>query len=570
MKITLSLLITCIILTSLAINLWGIAHDMPYCYEHDEINFVTTALSFGKGNLNPVSFNHGSFLYYFLFLEYLVFYFIKLLAGSVKSGTDFLLYYINNPSIFFILGRVSAALLASFSVFLAYLIGKKLVNSCCGILAAIFLAFSLLFVNMAHLIKEDIFYVFFLLLSFLCIINADRSKKLFYLAAFLIGVAVSCKYLAILGIIFVFTGFFTVQKRSFRSAAKEGILACVFMSAGFFLCQPFAFVHMVPFFRNILELKGHIYDRPIGDHKSMIWYIYLIYLKKSMGLPLFIASIASVLLVLRKDCLRINILVLPFVFIYFVFISSGVNVQPNYLMAILPFIGIYTAVFIAKYIHAPAGKPQNLLVSFIIGFLLVSPSFINVLRYDYLLTMPDTRAVSKEWIESNIPQNSRILIEGAFPWEIVHNPPLLENKECLKEELNEICDKGGKGILWEMRISQPDKKKSTKYFLKKEGFFNKYTTGTLSKYMPDYVVVSSYYDHGFWVSKNDRKIFYEDLLKKYSLVKNFTAYPYIIWFPSFNTLRENPENLRYVNLLSRNRELIAGPNVSIYQRKLPN
>ena len=550
-----------IILLSLFVNLWGIGHDMPYCYEHDERNFVVTALSFGNGDLNP-GFIHGSFLYYFLFLEYVAFYFIKLLSGSIKSSGDFLLYYVNNPEPFFLIGRISIAILATFSVFLTYLIGKKISNKFSGLLAASFLGFSLLYVNMAHVIKADIMYVFFLLLAFLCVIYGNRNNKFFYLAAFIIGIAISAKYLAVFGMVFVLAGFFA-GRRSIGEAMKGCLLVFFFTMLGFFLAQPFTLLHMGAFSKTITGL-ALIVTHPVGDRGDSSWLLYLLYLKRSIGIFLFVTFLLSFLLIFKKNRGRTNRLILPYIAVYFLFIFFTTHVQPSYLMGVLPFVCIYTAIFITDIISRVNGRLQNMFIYLIIAFLLAGPSFINVLRYDYLLTRPDTRAISKAWIEENIPENSSILVEGAFPWEIVHGPPLVENIRCLEEELGKIQNKGGNGVLWKARFSQLSNKKVSKFFLEKESSFS---GNSLMRHNTDYVVTSSYYDHGFGAKKEERALFYRDLSTKYSLIKKITAMPYIVWFPSFNTLRENPENFKYVNLLDRDQNLIAGPNIAIYKRK---
>jgi len=560
MKMRFISMVFVVIMASLFVNLWGITHDAPHSYEHDEINFVVTALSLGKGELNT-GFIHGSFLYHFLFFEYVIFYFIKLLSGSIKSTSDFLMYYVDNPWPFFLIGRVTIAFFSSFSVLLVYLIGKKILNKFSGLLAAIFFAFSLLHVNMAHVIKSDVIYVFFLLLSFLCIMQAGKGKRLIYLSAFIMGLAISVKYLAVFGIFFILPGVLS-EKKSIREIFKDCIVIGVFATLGFFIGQPFILIHIGTFFQAISGLS-YIFKTGLGNSGASSCYLYFLYLIRSIGIYLTTVFLLSSLSIFNKNRRRLNMLILPYIVIYFLFIFSAATAQPNFLMAVLPFICIYTAVFVVDVVSYVSRGLKNTFVYSAIGLLLISPSFLNVLRYDYLLTRPDTRAVAKTWIEDNIPEDSSILIEGAFPWKIVDCPPLVENKECLLEEMEKIREKGGDSILWKARISRIGHKKAPKFFLEKEGYFNK---GTLMRHSTDYVIVCSYHDHGFRIGKMHRTIFYKELSKKYSLIKKFMATPYIVWFPSFNALRENPENLKYVNLLDPGQDLIAGPNIFIYKK----
>lgn len=557
--------ILAILLMSVFLNLWGANHDMPYCYEHDEINFVVTALKVGNGNLDLNYFYHGSFLYYFLFFEYLIFYFIKLFSGHVQTVTDFLFYYLTNPGAFYLIGRVSVAIIGTICIFITYLIGKRLINRTVGLLAALFLSVSPLFVNMAHIIKEETAYILFLLLAFLCTVTAKGRRKMYYAAAFLIGIAISAKYISVFGLIFLFSGFLWANSRITKDKIRAILVMWIFVMAGFFLVEPYALIHLPQFLKALVEFKTFAYDNPVGDAAANVWFIYIVYLKRALGIGIFMAFLVSLAAIFNKNRLKINLLLLPYIGLYYLFVSRGAHPQASFLMGIVPFVCIYTAAFIndsiSRYLYP---KMRHAFIYAAAGLVLAMPSLIYVLRYNYLLTKPDTRAVAKEWVEKNIPENSSILIEGAFPLEIVHNAPLIENRKCLEDEIEKIKMKGGKGDLWRKRVSLLDGIPVPKYYLEKERYFNK---GILKNYNPDYIIVCSYYDHGFKVSRKDRAEFYKELNKRYSLLKQFTARPYIVWFPSFNTLRENPEDIKYVNLLGRNQNLLVGPNLAIYRKK---
>ena len=559
-----------IVFASFFLNLWGINHDLPYCYEHDELSYIFGGLSCGKGNVQASIGGHGSFLFYFLFIEYAVLYLIKLLTGQIRSGADFMLYYLRHPAVFLLIGRVSIAIFATASVCLIYKIGKKLINKYVGYLAALFLACNLLFINLTHVIKEDIPGTFFLLFSFWYAINARNDKKLYYfLSAFLLGVAVSARYLAAFGLIFIIARLL-IETKSIKAIIRSILLIGIGAALGFFIMEPFALVYMNKFIKVLLEVKRCTYNLPMGeDFSKMSGYLYVVYLKRAMGINLLIAFLLSFLLIFKRDKFKINILFLPYIILYLLFLSLEAHAQPNFIMVVLPFICLYIAIGVEEVIGIYWSRNSNKAFVFLIAaVILAAPDFMNVLRYDYLLTRPDTRAVAKSWIEKNIPQNTSILLEGSFPWEITYNVPLVENKSCLEDEIKKIKSSGGSGELWRMRISLLDSIKSTKYYIHKAGRFG---SAEILEYEydqePQYIITTSYFDHGLTISLKDRAMFYDKLLKKYTLVQRFVANPYIVWFPSFNTLMTNPENLKFVNFLGKNKNLIAGPNISIYKRR---
>jgi hypothetical protein len=51
---------------------------------------------------------------------------------------------------------------------------------------------------------------------------------------------------------------------------------------------------------------------------------------------------------------------------------------------------------------------------------LVIPSAVNIIKFDYWLTQPDTRLMVAQWIKANVPDNSTMVVEGAG----VLGPPL--------------------------------------------------------------------------------------------------------------------------------------------------
>ena len=96
-----------LVFLSFILRLWYIDWGLPNLYQHDEINHVEQALQVGSGKLEPDGLMHGTFITYLLFFEYGFLYILGKITGNYLSLDDFLLSYLTDPTIFFIIGRVT-------------------------------------------------------------------------------------------------------------------------------------------------------------------------------------------------------------------------------------------------------------------------------------------------------------------------------------------------------------------------------------------------------------------------------------------------------------------------------
>ena len=160
------ILIVFILLTSLILKIWYIDWGLPNLYNHDEINHIEEALQVGSGKLEPEGLKHGTLIAYLLFLEYGFLYILGKVTGNYLSVNDFVLSYATDPTMVFVVGRVTIVLLSVGSIFFTYLAGKKLFNERIGIISAIFIAFSPIHFIHSTFVKDDIPATFFCALFF--------------------------------------------------------------------------------------------------------------------------------------------------------------------------------------------------------------------------------------------------------------------------------------------------------------------------------------------------------------------------------------------------------------------
>jgi len=107
-----TLAVVVLVLAALAMRLWGIGFGLPHIYHTDEVNEVKRALMLGAGVFNLGRAFKGG-LYYLLFVEYAVYFAVLRALGVVHSSFDFLVRYFSEPTGFWLIGRVTVALLGA-------------------------------------------------------------------------------------------------------------------------------------------------------------------------------------------------------------------------------------------------------------------------------------------------------------------------------------------------------------------------------------------------------------------------------------------------------------------------
>ena len=183
-----------IVALALGLRLWGIGFGLPYDFTPDEIHEIMRALKLGAGEYDWDGFGKGG-LYLILFVEYGFLYVFWRLTGHVGSANDFALQYLQDPTAFYLLGRVTVALMGAGTCLVIYWIGKRLYGWRTGLVAAFLGATAYFHAAWSHYINVDTgmtLAVWASLLAYLKYEETDQSKWLAASGA-LIGVAVAFK-----------------------------------------------------------------------------------------------------------------------------------------------------------------------------------------------------------------------------------------------------------------------------------------------------------------------------------------------------------------------------------------
>ncbi|MEK6715219.1 MAG: glycosyltransferase family 39 protein [Candidatus Omnitrophota bacterium] len=578
------LLIILLIFISFLLRIWHIDWGLPYIHNHDELNHIEQSLQVGSGKLEPQGLMHGTLITYLLSIEYGILYILGKIIGRYLSTDGFLLSYLTDPTIFFIIGRVTIVLLSVGSIFVTYLIGKKLFNERVGIISALFIAFSPTHFINSTCIKDDIPATFFCTLFFYftsLYLLADNStlkrNRFYYASGFFLGLAIAAKLTAIPGIV-TFCLAFSLKELSDSEGYKKYLIflwdrrflkGMLFVLTGFFIADPYAVINYKKFIYGILFMKNQYMENVITVKNTQIFY-FTNHLPDMIGIPLTIFFCISVIYFVFKPSNKL-ILLLSFPAVYYLIFNKSTGFAHHILTA-LPFIVILISVFLDK-IYFIINKWNMVKSAVVLPFLLIlfiTPEALNTIRYIYVLGSADTRILAKKWIEDNIPSNKSIFIEGGIKNLIVLGPQLRGNLDTLKDDFNFVVSRGGSGKLQKLLINSYKDGGKT-YMLYKAS--PEIRQEDIDKFNADYIITNGFVDldvgeleywrdEGYYIR---REAVHRKINERYELIKQFKPFPsFSMYFPFAS---RDYNELKSINLFDCQKEIIPGPEIKIFKRK---
>lgn len=445
-----------ILVMAVLLRLLGIWHDYPYSYYPDEAHFVKRALSFGSFDFNPHWFHKPAFLMYLLFFEYGIVFALGKLAGVWDSVQDFAVQFVKEPGVFYLVGRATVTAFGVASVWLVYHLGTRHFGRVAGIVGALLLALSAGHVSAGQDVKADMPAMFFGLASMALVLRYLDSRELKWLlwAAVLAGVGAATKVYPSVMLLPIFMalawGVYQSEGRNTgRLIGRMTLLGLALLAvfvAAYFVCAPYSFLDPLGrqstfgWFNRILRMLQSLTGQPVAERpndfieqglgmgEAVIAYLRQLFANTGLGPVIGTLGLIGLLWLLRDDKVKGAVLLsYPLVFVAIsLFILPGYS-EIRHQLPIYPYIALGGGVFVG-WIFARFGDQQRVLSALLAALLLV-PAYHIVQRGLYI-SKPDTRNLAKDWVETHIPPNTRLLVDE-------NGPPLLASAESLKVALEE-------------------------------------------------------------------------------------------------------------------------------------
>lgn len=424
-----------ILILGFLVRVFGVHFGLPHLYHADEPVVVNHALAYGTGDLNPHFFNIPPLVSYLLFFCYGIFYAMGRGTGFFHSAGDLERLFYTDPTAFYLIARgIFGVLLGTVSIYLLYRLVKRFWTSEKALLAALLLAVNFLHARDSHYVYVDIPLLCVLLAGFEVIFRMGEtpgSRKWHLACGGMIGLATATKYNGVfLAIPYLWICLRVVPREKWIGAwaLAAGTAAAVFAAL-----NPYAVVDHSFFIKEITEQSA-------ANSGGLPFFHPLKYsLAGAMGLVvLTIAAAGWIRAVFSKKPVYEAVAV--FVLGYYLVLFKWGQPYDRYALPLVPFLCILAADFLfSRRTELSHGKLSltPVLWVLVIG-VIVWPSCLRILRWDLLMAAPDTRTVARAWIEENVPDGSRIALDGTF-----FMPRLSFSEGQLKEKLAGLDGSGG-------------------------------------------------------------------------------------------------------------------------------
>ena len=564
-----------IIIMALAIRLYPVTANLPYVLCHDENNYIETALRFGTGNFTMATYSHGGLFQLMLFAEYAVYYILLKFMRSVSSPIGFLMLYLKDPSVFFIIARATAAACAAGAAYLSFLIGKKAFGIRTGIIACIFASFSMLMTQVSFLALADAPAVLILASAILLLIWSIRKTNgagFYYVACFIIGMACACKYYGVFGMAPAYVAAFFIYKdshdRSIFTLTRLLIFGTALSLAGFLVSVPSIILNLHTFYKDSVVRMGTEYIL-MDTNKNKWLYCFTWHLKNGLGIPLELTALSGISYAFYKRT-REDILLLSFPVSYYLLVMNATALaQHVYPMAF--FVLILGARLISDFSERMNTKYRSL-IALTLAIAITFPTFTDSIKFIGIIKSRDTRIMAKRWIEDNISNDDTILEEGYVNRTASHGPALAENAAALERDLKNVLSLKGSGFLVKLKISNFD----TLYKgIKRYDIFkaDRLAVKDIMENDPSYIILTGDNDmdiiteFSYYIEKRhliERVAVKDEIGKRYRLVKSFQPSDEFSYY--FPLLLNNDYHVIRGRSLHDFRDCVKGPKIDIYKK----
>lgn len=394
---------------------WG----APYFFHPDERNIASAVSQLSIPNqLNPHFFAYGSLPLYSIYLVGLVY--SSLFSNSLTSMS------VVSFETAIITSRLFSAFFSVATVYLLFLIGKKIANRTTGLILALLAAVSPGLIQYAHFGTFEMWITFLsTLLLFLCILLLKKSsyRITFFsgvVAAALVATKVSSLVLIPTPLIALFLYERTKRKQNFLALA--GIFF-ITLSSVFIITSPYIFLDYQTFKNSIsYESAVALGTLPVFYTQSFIHTTPVIF-QFTHIYPFILSVPATLLFILSIPIFTYNILkrksvpyALILLFFLILLLSQAILYTKwiRYIIPTLPFALLIIVLSIQKLASDLEKNKKIFLAKTVYALLIIAfvSSFFYSLSYIfYAHIQKDTRVAALEFAKENIATNSSIVSE---------------------------------------------------------------------------------------------------------------------------------------------------------------
>ena len=418
-----------ILLIGLAFRLNNIGFGLPSLWDPDEPIFMLIPIDMLRdGSLNPGWFGHpgSTTIYLIAIIDCLVVGFGRL-SGLFPDTAAFAHAVFEDPALIFIPARVAMALIGVGTVWLTYLVGRRLYGALTGLIAALLLAINGLHVVWSQVIRTDINASLFMLACLLFSIRAGESGRFkdYVLAGMFAGLATVTKWPAVTVLLAVIgaAGYRGFGRRDIRNL----LVAFAAFFGAMFVASPFIFIDWQTVIANVHgEAQSSHLGHTAGGFMANLRFYLIRQIDDSMGFVGTAATLTgTVLSAMRSRPTRW--ILLPSTAVFLTLICTQHVVWSRWVLPLLPAYCIFAAVAAMAFVRTATRMVPQLkrpIAVALAAAVLAVPSL--ALAIDLKKERAnDTRGQAALWAREHIPPGSTVVLENLElslrhqPWKIL-------------------------------------------------------------------------------------------------------------------------------------------------------
>jgi 4-amino-4-deoxy-L-arabinose transferase-like glycosyltransferase len=429
-----TLILLALILAAFFLRVWGITFGLPYLYHWDERNmFALRVIDFMAGGEILLKDLATEGLYkWVLGIGYGLWYLAGHLLGTFPSFTDFKDWVLDDPSGIMLFGRLIAAWAGTVTCVVLYKAGRWTYGRQEGLLAAILLAGVFLHVRDSHYAFDDIPLAFMATVAFYCSARVLRRgyRRDYLLAGLSAGLASATKFSG-LAVIFLPLLAHLLRSKAQGRPYREWLFARPLLEAylvaalALAIGTPYTWLYWPQTLTYLSQISQYNIAPPDKVEPDNGYLFYLISLGWGAGWLMAALMLLGVGLAFWRHKNE-DLLALCAPLIVYGFIGRYNLPIARFMLPIYPFLALLAArCLVAAVAFIAHSERQRLLLTSAAMVVLLGQPLANSLRCDYIFTQKDTRTLAKEWIETNIPPESILVVErtGSPPLHDLYKSP---------------------------------------------------------------------------------------------------------------------------------------------------
>jgi len=453
------LLLLAILGLAFGIRVWGIGFGLPHEITYEQLTYeeakeVHRAFKLAAGEYTW-SFGKGG-LYYLLFLEYGVLYVVSWILGWVNNAHEFALWALRDRMVFFLMGRVTVALLGTLTCLVVYKLSERFYGWRTALGTALIGATAYYHALFSSVINVDIGMVLALYTSVFAYLQYERTQRRGWLiGAGVLGAIAGAFKVPGLIILPLLCGAIWTNRETWahprRRLADAGLVLLILMAtltvvapewlSSFTIVQrEFAFL-FGPAATGTTEQEAlfSAVEAITVRSSDAAALTYMDRLIQPYNLMLFIsACIGAGLGIWQRQRWEIMWTILIVVFLGVM--ALGSRGQPErYMLPIFPACWLLSS----RAIAAVSQRHWTAMVAGVLCVVILPTTML--IRHAYEKTQPDTRLLAKAWIETHVPAGAKLLLDGTR-YRFMQSPPLQPSASTVDRLSRHVADASNQGM----------------------------------------------------------------------------------------------------------------------------